>query len=733
MIWVQIVSEAIEFAGRPARLVLAQDVTQRLRAEHDLRLSERRYRDIVETATEGIGSIDAQARTSFVNPKMAQMLRYSVDEMAGRPLTDFMDAQGAEIAKANLESRRQGVAEKHDFKFQRKDGGELWASIATNPVRGEAGAYAGALAMVTDITEVEPQDEPGPRILFVNEAFERRAGYTRDEVLGRSPRFLQGPRTDKAELWCIGEALRRWEPVRAELINYTKRGEEFWVELDLLPIADGAPLPLVFEAIVEGITSTPHDTQCSVQLLDASDAFPPHGAAPGPPANWSAPILSHSGAVLGRFDVHHRDGRSPSAAEVAAVAEATKVAAVVIERKRADAALRESQKMEALGTLAGGIAHDFNNILGAILVSRALVRQEGGVTAAAAAQLAQFIQSALRARGLVYQILAFSRQPPHMAVSQPLRPLVSRALDHLRAMLPTGERLSACLTDDELNGEVDANQIQQVLMNLCTNAWHATSSDGGSIEVGLEALTVGINRTRRTEPLAPGRWAHLWVKDTGSGMDEAARARIFEPFFTTKPVGRSTGLSMAVVHCIVTEHRGLISVDTAVGLGSTIHIYLPAPEAARAPAPPPLAPAEAALPTEGMAPNILLLDAAAVMLLTGTALLRGLGYRVAGAKRWTPCATERRVSTGWSATTTCPIAPASTWPVAWPRATPACLWSSTRATSMPSSRRAPARLACGRWCKRKTASKNSVPRSGACSPSRCTDAHAVAAQACHTP
>ena len=692
LIWVQIVSEAIEFAGRPARLVLAQDVTQRLRAEHDLRLSERRYRDIVETATEGIWAIDAQARTSFVNPKMAQMLGYSVDEMAGRPLTDFMDAQGAEIAKANLERRRQGVAEQHDFKFQRKDGGELWASIATNPVLDEAGAYAGALAMVTDITErrrndqqlkllassvarfndivliteAEPQDEPGPRILFVNEAFERRTGYTRDEVLGRSPRFLQGPRTDKAELRRIGEALRRWEPVRSELINCTKRGEEFWVELDMLPIADstgsfthwvavqhditarkraqardasrarvmalmadGAPLPLVFEAIVEGIASTQHDTQCSVQLLDASGALPPHGAAPGPPASWSAPILSHSGVVLGAFDVHHRDGRSPSAAEVAAVAEATKVAAVAIERKRADAALRESQKMEALGTLAGGIAHDFNNILGAILGNLALVRQEGGVTAVAAAQLAQVNQSALRARDLVHQILAFSRQQAHLAVSQPLRPLVSRALDHLRAMLPTGERLSACLTDDELNGEVDANQMQQVLVNLCTNAWHATSSDGGSIEVGLEALTVGINGTRRTEPLAPGRWAHLWVRDTGSGMDEATRARIFEPFFTTKPVGRGTGLGLAVVHGIVTEHRGLISVDTAVGLGSTIHIYLPATEAARAPVPPPLAAAEAAPPTEGVAPNILLVDDDAVMLLTGTALLRGLGYRVA--------------------------------------------------------------------------------------------------------
>ena len=235
LIDVEIVSEAVEFAGRPARLVLAKDITAGLRSQAEAQATERRYRDIVETAVEGIWTIDAQALTRFVNPKMAQMLGYSAAEMMGRPLTDFMDAQGVALANANLERRRQGVSEQHDFRFRRQDGSELWAAVSANPVQDAAGVYMGALAMVTDITErrrveqqlkllassvarfndivliteAEPQDEPGPRMLFVNEAFERRTGYRRDEVLGRSPRFLQGPGTDPAELRRIGQALRR--------------------------------------------------------------------------------------------------------------------------------------------------------------------------------------------------------------------------------------------------------------------------------------------------------------------------------------------------------------------------------------------------------------------------------------------------------------------------------------------------------------------------------------------
>ena len=200
--------------------MVAKDITLRKRAEARLAASERRYRDIVETAAEGIWTIDAEGVTTFVNPKMADMLGYRPEDMIGRPVGEFVHDQDAALLAHNIERRRQGLTEQHEFRFRKRDGSALWTSLSTNPVFDDEGAYAGALAMATDIsarvqadqqlrllasslarmndiviiTEAEPLDEPGPRILFVNDAFEKRTGYSRDEVIGRSPRLHAGPR-----------------------------------------------------------------------------------------------------------------------------------------------------------------------------------------------------------------------------------------------------------------------------------------------------------------------------------------------------------------------------------------------------------------------------------------------------------------------------------------------------------------------------------------------------------
>jgi len=140
--------------GRPVRIIgTSQDITTRRLAEAALHESDKRFRQIVQMANEGIWTIDAEARTTFVNPKMATMLGYSVEEMSGRLATDFLDEEGKAITKVNLERRRQGIAEQYDFKFRHKNGSELWALVVTNPLTDAEGAFAGAMAMVTDITD----------------------------------------------------------------------------------------------------------------------------------------------------------------------------------------------------------------------------------------------------------------------------------------------------------------------------------------------------------------------------------------------------------------------------------------------------------------------------------------------------------------------------------------------------------------------------------------------------
>jgi signal transduction histidine kinase len=255
------------------------------------------------------------------------------------------------------------------------------------------------------------------------------------------------------------------------------------------------------------------------------------------------------------------------------------------ERRSLEAQLREAQRIESIGTLAGGIAHDFNDILAAILGNVALARDDIGDGHPAQRSLEQIRKASLRARDLVQQILAFGRRQQHSLVSQPLQPLIDEAVAPLRSTLPSSVTLECTLATEPLHAEVDATQIQQVLMNLCTNAWHALHGQSGVIRIGLEPHSVGPGTPRAGKALAAGNYAHVWVEDAGIGMDSATQARIFEPFFTTKPVGQGTGLGLSVVHGIVAAHHGTIRVDSALGQGTTVHLYLPVVDAAPVTAP----------------------------------------------------------------------------------------------------------------------------------------------------
>lgn len=210
-------------------------------------------------------------------------------------------------------------------------------------------------------------------------------------------------------------------------------------------------------------------------------------------------------------------------------------------------------------------------------------------------------------------------------MTQPLRPLVEEALALLRSTLPTMVGLDAELADETMYVHADATQVEQVLMNLCTNAWHALQGSTGQIVVGLEVVVLDAAAAERLGTSAPGPYAHLSVRDTGIGMDAATRARIFEPFYTTKPSGQGTGLGLSVVHGIVGSHKGTIAVDSEPGHGSTFHVYLPLV------APP--ATIVAAVPDERRTPlgegrHLLYIDDDEVMVLMVERLLRRSGYCV---------------------------------------------------------------------------------------------------------
>jgi PAS domain S-box-containing protein len=296
------------------------------------------------------------------------------------------------------------------------------------------------------------------------------------------------------------------------------------------------------------------------------------------------------------------------------------------QHRALEAQLRESQKMEAIGTLAGGVAHDFNNLLAAILGNLVLAREDVGEDHPAQESLVEINRAAIRARQLVQQILTFSRRQTQEMVRQPLTPLVEEALGLMRSLLPAGLKLVARLPASGLPVLADATQMQQVLMNLCTNAWQAMEGRSGDITVALREVQLNASQGLQLGGLASGVYACLSVADNGPGMDSATQLRIFEPFYTTKAPGAGTGLGLAVVHGIVKAHRGAIAVHSRPGEGARFDVYLPLAAGAE---PDSLAPPQP-LPATVQAPSgkhvLYIDDYEALVFLVGR-LLRKQGYR----------------------------------------------------------------------------------------------------------
>jgi len=296
-----------------------------------------------------------------------------------------------------------------------------------------------------------------------------------------------------------------------------------------------------------------------------------------------------------------------------------------LERQALEAQLRQAHKLEAIGTLAGGIAHDFNNILGSILFNATLVRDDVGDAHPAMRSLNQIQESARRAARLVSQILTFSRQETleHQVVD--LRRLIDEDLGLLRPTLPAIVEIVTQLSDDTPDVFANPTELQQVFINLCTNAWQAMQGRPGRMVVTLDAVIAGNEATPGLPLLRAGRYARLAIRDSGQGMDARTRERIFDPFFTTKKVGEGTGLGLAVVHRIVTGLRGAIAVDSEPGNGTTFVVYLPAVENNRAPASLPDVQAEA---PGGQGQHVLFIDDDLALVEAGAEILGRLGYRV---------------------------------------------------------------------------------------------------------
>ncbi len=274
----------------------------------------------------------------------------------------------------------------------------------------------------------------------------------------------------------------------------------------------------------------------------------------------AAPLHDHAGNVIGAIE---------SIRDISERKRAEKV------EKNLQAQLQQAQKMESLGTLAGGIAHDFNNILGIIIGYAEMIKDDAPAESLTASNIQQVLMAGQRAKELVKQILTFSRQSETEKI--PLLPaaIIQEALVMLRSSLPTTITIHQDIDPGCGLIFADPTQIHQILINLCTNAFHAMEVTGGTLSIALKEKVLSADDLRHALHMHPGRFLQMSIGDTGPGIMPEIRKRMFEPFFTTKEVGKGTGMGLAIIHGIVKNAGGFVTCHSQPGEGTVFHVFLP--------------------------------------------------------------------------------------------------------------------------------------------------------------
>ncbi len=522
--------------GHPMEVYcFAIDLTEQKQMAREVQRQRDFASQVMNAMGQGLSVTNARREFEYVNQAFAQMLGYDAEKIIGKSARDFIVDEDNVKQEREQAQRLRGVASAYEVRLKRSDGSIVPVEIFGVP-RSVDGKYAGSIAVLTDLTE------------------RKRAESVLQESEKRF-RMLIELSPEASVVHCSGVIVYA-NPAALKL--YAAKAPEELLGRKMMDFVH----PDSRDIVIKRVTQLAEGSATVLPIVELKN-FTLNGEVIEIESQSVATVFNGVPAV--RISIRDVTARNRA------------------ERQRAslEAQLRESQKMEAIGTLAGGVAHDFNNILAAILGNAELAYEDVAGNVRALESLDEIRKAAARARELVKQILSFSRRQPTERKPIRLEPVIEESRRLLRATMPG--RLSLAVRCEENIPLVlaDATQIQQAIINLVTNAMQAISTGQGLVELTLAAPTLDDALVAAHPGLAsmrerhPGRVVRLSVKDTGPGIPQDALARIFEPFFTTKPVNEGTGLGLSVVHGIVETHEGVIEVESTLDVGTEFTIFLP--------------------------------------------------------------------------------------------------------------------------------------------------------------
>lgn len=515
-------------AGQSGRALLSVIEDQKAAEDH-LRHTEERYRRLVETSLDWVWETDPTGRFSYSSPRVLDLLGYRPEEVVGRSGYEFMapaDAARSSTAFSEFVARRQPIISV-EVNYRHRDGRNVVVEVNGTPVFAPDGSWSGYHGTGRDITARRSTEQT---MRLRGAALEAAANAIM--ITDRAGRIeWSNPAFEELTGWTTAEAVGH-NP--RDLLNSNQQDQPFYADL--------------WNTILAGkvwrgeLSNLRHDG--SLRIMDET----------------VTPLRNERGEIA-HFIAILQD---------------------VTDRKELESHLRQSQRMEAIGTLAGGVAHDLNNILAPMMFVSALLANK--LHDPKDQEKLAIIQAGVR-RGseIIRQLLTFSRgQEGERSLVQPVHIIKEMAV-MMRETFPREIEIQLHTPDNGWPVLADPTQLHQVLLNLSVNARDAMPK-GGVLQISTENMPLAAGDPILGPAGKPGSYVALVVRDTGHGIPAEVRPRIFDPFFTTKPIGKGTGLGLSTVQGIVHSHGGFITVDSTPGKGTTFRVYLPAvPEGTVAP------------------------------------------------------------------------------------------------------------------------------------------------------